>query len=281
MSRLLGWLVNPPGGVSDAELRAAVSGRVVVVTGASYGLGEAVSRRLGAAGARVLLVARTASRLDEVAAAIVAAGGDAEALPADLTDPASVDALADRIASEHDRIDIFINNAGKSIRRSLERSLDRPHDYTRTIDVNYLGPVRLTLRLIPLLRDGGHVVNVGTIGTRVPPSPRWGAYQASKGAFDVFLRSITIELAQMGVATTSVYMALIHTRMSAPTASLRGLPGQTPAAAADVIARALVRRPAVVSPWWAGVADAATTVAGRRAWDGVVGLIRRCSADDG
>ena len=254
-SRPMRWLsrfVNPGGAPSDAALRAAVAGKTVVVTGASFGIGEATARRLGAAGARVILVARTADRLERLAAAIAADGGVAEAWPADLCDVEATAGLGRRLNEAHGAVDIVVNNAGKSIRRSLALSYDRFHDVQRTAGVNYLGPVRLLLALLPAMcaRGRGQVVNVSTIGVRIAPGPRWGAYQASKAAFDVWLRSVGPELEAEGVRTTSIYMALVHTRMSAPTPSLRRAPGISPEGAAGLVARAIVAQPRQIAPWW-------------------------------
>ncbi|HEY8083408.1 MAG TPA: SDR family NAD(P)-dependent oxidoreductase [Solirubrobacterales bacterium] len=273
-------LVNPPSGVEEAELRAAVAGKVVLVTGASYGLGEATARRLAASGATVLMAARSGERLEEIAAEIEAAGGKAQAHAADLTDMESVDALAEWVLAQHGHVDIVVSNAGKSIRRSVELSYDRFHDFERTIGVNYLGPIRLLLALLPSMRarGEGHIVNVSTIGARIAPGPRWGAYQASKSAFDIWLRSAAPELRADGVTATSVYMALIHTRMSAPTPIYRHVPGQTPDQAAETICRAIVRRPRSIGPWWSAVADVATTV-GRRPWEATTGLLYRMTGD--
>ncbi|HEY5816204.1 MAG TPA: SDR family NAD(P)-dependent oxidoreductase [Solirubrobacterales bacterium] len=273
-------LVNPPSALDEGELRAAVAGKTVLVTGASYGLGEATARRLGGAGATVLLTARSGERLEEIAAEIRAAGGDAHTRAADLTDVASVEALAEWVPAEHDHVDIVVSNAGKSIRRSLELSYDRFHDFERTVGINYLGPVRLLLALLPSMRarGGGQIVNVSTIGARIAPGPRWGAYQASKSAFDIWLRSVAPELRGDGIAVTSVYMALIHTRMSAPTPIYRHVPGQTPEGAAATVCRAIVRRPRSIAPWWSPVADVATTVA-RTPWDAATGLLFRFTED--
>ena len=272
--------MNPPGRVGEAELSAAVRGRVVLVTGASYGLGEATARRLAAAGATVLAVARTVDQLERVAGEIADAGGTAHPYPADLTDPGSVDALAARVLERHGHVDVLVNNAGKSIRRSLALSFDRPQDFQRTIDVNYVGPVRLLLALLPSMceRGEGHLVNVSTIGTRLPPGPRWAAYQASKGAFDIYFRSAAIELRPVGITATSVYMALIYTRMSSPTPLFRYLPGQTPEEAAGVIARAIARRPRRIAPWWAAPVDVLTTAA-RTPWEVGIGLNSRLGGD--
>ncbi len=239
------------------RLRRAVLGKTILVTGASFGLGEETARKLAAADAQVLLTARTADRLDEVAASITAAGGRAEVYPADLSDPAAADALARRITSEHGALDIVVNNAGKSLRRSLELQYDRPQDLQRTREINYLGPIQLLLGLLPSMRQNrsGHIVNISTIGVRIAPGPRWGAYQASKGAFDIWLRSVAPELHRDHLAVSSIYMALIRTRMSAPTPIMRRLPGLHPAEAADVVAKAIIDRPRSLAPWWATPAN--------------------------
>lgn len=254
---VLDRFVNPPRTANPDRLRTAVAGKTVLVTGASYGLGESTARMLAAAGATVLLVARTADKLDEVAASINAGGGRAVTYPADLTDEAATAQLANRITEDHGALDIIVNNAGKSIRRSLDLQYDRPQDFQRTIDINYLGPTRLLLGLLPPMRraGAGHVINVSTIGTRIAPGPRWGAYQASKGAFDVWMRSVAPELRRDGVKVSSLYMALIHTRMSAPTPIMRVLPGLHPPQAAEIVAKAVIEQPRALQPWWVWPAE--------------------------
>ncbi|WP_163505900.1 SDR family NAD(P)-dependent oxidoreductase [Fodinicola acaciae] len=275
-SPVSGWLVNPHASVSERRLRQAVAGRIVVITGASYGLGEATARRLGAAGAVVLMLARTAEALEQTAALIRDAGGTAYAYPTDLTDTEQVAETAKKILDEHGHVDVIVHNAGKSIRRSVRRSYDRFHDYTRTIDVNYLGPVKLTLELLPSMRarGRGHLVNVSTIGVRIPPGPRWSAYQASKSAFDVFFRSMATEAAADGITTSTIYMALMFTRMSAPTGIFDNLPGLTADQAAGLVCKAIVDRPAKISPWWAEAAHTAFAPA-QEIWGGVVARLYR------
>jgi NAD(P)-dependent dehydrogenase (short-subunit alcohol dehydrogenase family) len=272
--------INPTGRPSARRLEEAVAGRVVLVTGASYGIGDAAARKLAAADATVLLVARSGERLEELAAEISRDGATVFAHTADLSDPDSVDALAAEVLAAHGHVDVIVNNAGKSIRRSIERSYDRFHDFQRTIDINYLGPVRLLLALLPAMRErgSGHIVNVSTVGVRVPPAPRWAAYQASKAAFDVFLRSVAVEAEPDGIAATSIYMALVHTRMSAPTPVFRYLPGLSPEEAADLICKAIVERPRAIGPWWATAAELGSAVA-RRPWEVAMGLYSRLTGD--
>ncbi len=252
LAKAVDKIVNPPR-VSDPDrLRAAVSGKTVLVTGASHGLGEATARKVGAAGAIVLLVARSADKLAALAASINAGGGHAAAYSTDLTDETAVAALVKKLSENHGPMDVVVSNAGKSIRRSLHLQYDRPQDFERTIGVNYLGPVRLLLGLLPAMRcrGRGHIVSISTIGVRTAPGPRWGAYLASKSAFDVWLRSVAPELRADGVHVTSVYMTLVHTPMSEPTPILRRMPGLSAEQAADIVAKAIIDRPARVQPLW-------------------------------
>jgi NAD(P)-dependent dehydrogenase (short-subunit alcohol dehydrogenase family) len=237
---------------AEGDLRAAVAGRTVLVTGASSGIGEATARRLARAGATVLLAARREAELERVRAGIAAGGGRAHALVVDLADVAGVERFLGRLADGHPVVDVVVSNAGKSIRRPVDRAYERHHDYTRTIDVNYLGPVRLLLGLLPGMRERGegHLVNVSTISVDVP-APHWSAYAASKAAFETWLRCVAPEARVDGVTTTSIHFPLVHTAMSAPSPMLRRMPGLTPEDAADAVCRAVVHRPRLMGPWWA------------------------------
>ncbi|GBE63901.1 putative Short-chain dehydrogenase/reductase [Mycobacterium sp. MFM001] len=255
-------LANPARITDPDRLRRAVAGKTVLVTGASYGVGEATARALAAAQATVLAVARSADRLDDLVASVTAGGGQAFAYPTDLSDETAVSTLATRISDEHGPIDVVVSNAGKSLRRSLCHQYDRPHDFQRTIAVNYLGPIRLLLGVLPAMRQnrGGHIVNVSSVGVRVPPAPQWGAYQASKGAFDRWLRSVAPELRVDGIDVTSIYFAIVRTRMIEPTPFLRRVPGLDPHQAADVVAKAIVERPRTIAPAWTWPAEVASVV---------------------
>ena len=279
-SHVASRFMNPGGHPSKKALRDAVDGKVVLVTGASYGIGEATARKLAAAGATVLLVARSGDRLEELKQQISKAGGRAYAYTTDVSDPESVDALAAEALERHDHIDVLVNNAGKSIRRSIELSYDRFHDFERTTWVNYLGPVKLVLALLPSMRarGQGHIVNVSTSGVRMPPAPRWSAYVASKSAFDVFIRTVALEVARDGVTVSSVYMPLVHTRMSAPTPALRYVPGLSAEEAADLVCKAIAERPTVISPWWASAVEAGSAVT-RWPWETAMGIWSRVSGD--
>ena len=247
ISRLLFF---PRLAVDRAALARRLAGKRVLITGASFGIGEALALQLAPTGAELLLVARTAEKLREVAARVEARGGRAEALPCDLTKAEAVEALAERLVAEGG-VDIVVSNAGKSIRRSIFDSLDRLHDFTRTMNLNYFGPVQLLLALIPsLVARRGHIVNVSAVNVRLPPMAKWAAYQASKVAFDQWFRSVGAELRPRGVATTSVYFPLVRTRMIEPTAIYRRFPAMQPDEAAALLCRALLTRRRRVVPWW-------------------------------
>lgn len=231
------------------ELRRVSAGSTVMVTGASSGIGEASARMLSAAGAETVLVARSAGRLRVIQESIALAGGRACVHPADLSDPDEVASLVADVERCHGKVDVLVNNAGHSIRRSVALSYDRFHDFERTIEVNYLGPVRLVLGLLPGMRrrGQGHLVNVSSLGVLFG-APRFSAYLGSKSAFESFLRCIAPEIRTDGVLVTNIYMPLVHTPMVEATRIYRLLPGLTAEEAAERVCRAIVERPGRVVP---------------------------------
>ena len=269
--RLLGPAWSP---VEPARLRRAVEGRVVLLTGASSGIGAATAEILGDAGATVLLAARRAELLDEVASRITARGGAASAYAVDLADLDAVDRLVVQVLADHGRVEVVVSNAGKSIRRSLTDTEDRFHDVTRTNSVNYLGPVRLLSGLLPQMRErgSGQVVDVSTVNVDLPAA-HWAVYTASKSAFDAWLRCVAPEIRADGVATTTIRFPLVHTPMSAPTYD-PALPGLTAEQAAQVVARTLVTRPRLLVPWWVRVSAPIAAVAPGPVDAATVGVLR-------
>jgi NAD(P)-dependent dehydrogenase (short-subunit alcohol dehydrogenase family) len=221
-----------------------LAGKVVMVTGASSGIGAATAREVARVGGTVLLVARRADALKQVRADIEAAGGTAYVHPCDLTDGTAVDALVEDVTLEHGAVDYLVNNAGRSIRRSLELSHDRFHDFERTMAINYFGPVRLTMGLLPAMRAQrfGHVVNIVTWGIQVK-APKFAAYIASKTALDTFSRIAGREAFFDNVTFTNLRLSLVHTDMTAPTEVYADRRGLTPEQAARKVVRALEDRP--------------------------------------
>jgi NAD(P)-dependent dehydrogenase (short-subunit alcohol dehydrogenase family) len=230
--------------VRDARARKTLQGRKVVITGASSGIGRATALKVAQAGGVPLLVARGKEELEELRNQILASGGDADVYPCDLSDMAAIDRLTEQISADHGSIDYIVNNAGRSIRRSLRLSHDRFHDFERTMALNYFGAIRLVIGLLePLGRDGrGHVVNVSSIGVQTHP-PRFSAYVASKSALDAWSRVVASELVGDGVTFTTVHMPLVRTPMIAPTRIYDSFPTITPAQAADMVIRAIRSRP--------------------------------------
>jgi short-subunit dehydrogenase len=232
------------GGILAESLHDAVKGKTIMITGASSGIGERTAIKIGEAGGRVLLVARTKEKLDEVADEVQEKGGTAFVHPCDLSNPDDVERMAQEVLAKHGHVDILVNNAGKSIRRSVDRSYDRFHDYQRTMALNYFAPVKLMLDLLPVMRERGtgHIINISTIGLQIN-TPRFAAYLASKAALDAFSRSIGPEVIGDGVHITTVYMPLVRTPMIAPTKIYDRLPTLTPDQAANMICEAIRKRP--------------------------------------
>jgi acyl-CoA synthetase (AMP-forming)/AMP-acid ligase II/NAD(P)-dependent dehydrogenase (short-subunit alcohol dehydrogenase family) len=248
-------------GTGDRRLRRAVAGKVVLVTGASSGVGKATAVRLGGAGAAVLLVARRRELLDEIRKEIEQAGGTAFSYPCDLANTNRVGELVATILERHGHVDVVVSNAGLSIRRWISESYQRFRDVERTINVNYLGPVRLLLGVLPSMRarGGGHIISVSTVGVNLPPL-RWSAYIASKAALETWLAGVAPEIRADGVATTSIHLQLVRSPMLGPFRMWSYLPGMSTDEAAGIVARAIVERPRTISPAWARVAGVVTQI---------------------
>jgi NAD(P)-dependent dehydrogenase (short-subunit alcohol dehydrogenase family) len=227
---------------------AKLHDKVVVVTGASSGIGNALAKKLALAGSKVVLVARTRERLEETRRAIADMGGEAYVHPCDLTDMDAIDSCADSILADFGHVDVLVNNAGRSIRRSVWESIDRFHDFERTMQLNYFGAIRMIMRLLPSMgkRRSGHIINVSSVGC-LANVPRFSAYVASKAALDAFSRCLSPEVRDRNIEITTVYMPLVRTPMIAPTKIYDYFPTITSEAAADLIVKAMIDRPKRVS----------------------------------
>jgi NAD(P)-dependent dehydrogenase (short-subunit alcohol dehydrogenase family) len=232
----------------DRSLAGAVTDKIVMITGASSGIGKAAALKVGEAGGTVLLVARTPEKLEETREAIEAAGGTAHIHRCDLSDLEDIERMADEALAEHGRVDVLVNNAGRSIRRSVALSYDRFHDYERTMQLNYFGALKLIMKLLPGMRERkfGHIVNVSSIGVQTN-TPRFSAYVASKAALDAFARCIGSEVIDDGVHITTIHMPLVRTPMIAPTKMYDAFPTISSDEAADMICDAIIHRPKKVA----------------------------------
>jgi NAD(P)-dependent dehydrogenase (short-subunit alcohol dehydrogenase family) len=236
----------------DRSLSGAIGGKVVLITGASSGIGKATAIKCGAAGAEVLLVARTPEKLEETKREIEEGGGIAHIHQCDLSDVPDVERMANEVVEQHGRVDVLVNNAGRSIRRSVELSYERFHDFERTMQLNYFGALRLILSLLPVMRKrtrgrrGGHIINISSIGVQTH-TPRFSAYVASKAALDAWSRCVASEVIDDGVHITTIYMPLVRTPMIAPTKMYDAFPTITSDEAADLICDAMIRKPKKVA----------------------------------
>ncbi|HET7366175.1 MAG TPA: SDR family oxidoreductase [Burkholderiales bacterium] len=228
----------------ERSLAGAVRGKVVLITGAADGIGRATALKAAAAGAKVLVVDRDPQKLERMRDELAPRGWEVSFHCADLTSPEQVARLAAATLAAHGAVDVLINNAGHSIRRSVEHSYDRLHDFERLMGVNYFGALRLTLALLPAMqqRRRGHVVNISSLGV-LTNAPRFSAYAASKAAMDAFARCAAAEFAGSGIEFTTVYMPLVRTAMSAPTDAYRQVQMLSPEEAADLVVRAMIHRP--------------------------------------
>ena len=233
---------------TPGNIRRVATGKTVLITGASSGIGRAVCKHLATSGATVVGVARSEDKLDEMRKEVEAAGGKAFVYPTDLSNTDSCRTLVERVIADHGRVDVLVNNAGRSIRRSVLNSLDRFHDFERTMQLNYFGAVAMILAVVPGMRErgDGHIINITSIGGQTYP-PRFAAYVASKNALDGFSRCFAPEVSGDGIDITTIHMPLVRTPMIAPTGLYRSFPTISPDEAADMVVEAMIKRPHEVS----------------------------------
>lgn len=232
----------------DRSLRGQVGGKVVLVTGASSGIGKALARKLAEAGAVVVTIANDKAQLDEVVAEFAADGLTLHAYVADLSDMAEAEAATAKVLEIHGSVEVLVNNAGRSIRRAIENSYDRFHDFERTMQINYFGALRVSMSVLPRMsvQKRGHIINISSIGV-LTNAPRFSAYVASKSALDAWTRCAASEFADRGITFTTINMPLVKTPMIAPTKLYEHVPTLTPEEAADLICDAIVHKPVRVA----------------------------------
>jgi NAD(P)-dependent dehydrogenase (short-subunit alcohol dehydrogenase family) len=231
----------------DRSLRGTVAGKVVLVTGGSSGIGLAAACKFAEAGAITVICARDAAKLAEAKTEILAKAGKGaivETYSADIADEASCKGLVDWLVATHGGVDFLINNAGRSIRRAIEASYERFHDFERTMQLNYFGCLRVTMGFLPgmVAKKKGHIVNISSIGV-LTNAPRFSAYVASKAALDAWTRCASSEYADMGITFTTINMPLVRTPMIGPTKLYDNVPVLAPEDAATMIAEACVDKP--------------------------------------
>lgn len=254
-------ILFPSRKVNREKLANAIKGRTILITGASFGIGESLAFQLAIEGVTLILVARTEAKLNELKAILENKGATVYIYPINLQDLNAIDGLLQFIHNLPCSIDIFVSNAGKSIYRSISKSLDRFHDFTRTMALNYYAPVKISLNLIPQLKENkGQLINISTINSLLEPVPYWSAYLASKTAFDRWLRSAAPELRADGICITSIYPSLVRTRMIEPTQSYKNMPAIQPQEMANIICRSIIKRNRKYSPWWTGFARLASAI---------------------
>jgi NAD(P)-dependent dehydrogenase (short-subunit alcohol dehydrogenase family) len=228
----------------DRSLKGTVGGKVVLVTGGSSGIGLASAHKFAEAGAVTIICGREQDKLDLACAEAKEKGYAFVAYTADLADMADVDRFVKLLVENHGGVDFLINNAGRSIRRAIESSYDRFHDYERTMQLNYFGCLRITMGLLPgmVAKHRGHIVNISSIGV-LTNAPRFSAYVASKAALDAWTRCASSEFADQGITFTTINMPLVRTPMIAPTKIYNNVPTLSPEEAADLVAQACIAKP--------------------------------------
>ncbi|WP_239351592.1 SDR family NAD(P)-dependent oxidoreductase [Snodgrassella communis] len=259
MIKLLNYVIFPVHKPDFYRLEQRLLHKTILITGASYGIGEALCHLLADIECQLILVARTSDKLQSIQMLLSAKKAKIKIFSVDLREPRQLDNLISYLQAF--RVDILINNAGISICRPIMQSLDRMHDFERTIKLNYFAPVKLCLALIPRLRQcRGQIINVSAINVLLTPTVNWAAYQASKTAFDQWLRCASAELEKQQIKVSTAYLPLVKTRMIESTKAYRRFPALQPVQAAIIISHLLLTQKRHYKPWWTIIGQIASVI---------------------
>ena len=245
-------MAYPSISLSPDITREHFSGKWVLVTGASHGIGRALTEKLISAGANIFLIARSEADLRLLCAKAKQMGSSADYCAIDLRDREKLEQLCQKLRETLPRLDYFFCNAGKSIHRKINDAQDRLHDYDRTMDLNYRSLVALSLAILPALKASkGHIIYSSSVSTLYPMAPGWSAYHASKSAANAWCETADSEFAPLGVHVQIAYLPLVHTAMSDVNEQYKHLPAYTPADAANILLKLAIRKVRTYKPWWA------------------------------
>lgn len=248
---LLESILFPPSSFNEKKLSLNLQGKTILITGASSGIGEELAYLLTDINAHLILVARREEKLLSMKSEIEQGLAKVSVIKADLRIKEDMEGVLAFIHQLPEGLDVVVSNAGISINRSINHSLDRYHDFSRTMATNYFAPVQLLLSVIPLLeKNKGQVINISSVNVLLIPTPYWAAYQASKSAFDTWFRSAAPELNAMGICTTSIYLPLVKTPMIKPTAAYQKMPAMCPNQVAKIIGKSMYTKNNKYRPWW-------------------------------
>lgn len=247
-----GALAYPSISLSPDITREHFSGKWVLVTGASHGIGRALTEKLISAGANVFLIARSEADLRLLCAKAKQMGSSADYCAIDLRDREKLEQLCQKLRETLPRLDYFFSNAGKSIHRKINEAQDRLHDYDRTMDLNYRSLVALSLAILPALKTSkGSIIYSSSVSTLYPMAPGWSAYHASKSAANAWCETTNSEFAPLGVHVQIAYLPLVHTAMSDVNEQYKHLPAYSPSDAANILLKLAIRKVRTYKPWWA------------------------------
>jgi len=247
-----GALAYPTISLTPDITREHFSGKWVLVTGASHGIGRALTEKIINAGANVFLIARSEADLRLLCAKAKQMGSSADYCAIDLRDREKLEQLCQKLRETLPRLDYFFCNAGKSIHRKINEAQDRLHDYDRTMDLNYRSLVALSLAILPALKASkGRIIYSSSVSTLYPMAPGWSAYHASKSAANTWCETASSEFAPLGVHVQIAYLPLVHTAMSDVNKQYKHLPAYNPSDAANILLKLSIRKTKTYKPWWA------------------------------
>ena len=246
-----GVLAYPSISLTPDITREHFSGKWILVTGASHGIGRALTEKIINAGANIFLIARSEADLHLLCAKAKQMGSSADYCAIDLRDREKLEQLCQKLRETLPLLDYFFCNAGKSIHRKINDAQDRLHDYDRTMDLNYRSLVALSLAILPALKASkGRIIYSSSVSTLYPMALGWSAYHASKSAANAWCETANSEFAPLGVHVQIAYLPLVHTAMSDVNEQYKHLPAYSPSDAANILLKLAIRKAKTYKPWW-------------------------------
>lgn len=237
--------------INKQRLAEIISGKTILITGATFGIGEALAFSLSEYNTTLILTGRTAEKLFLIQQQLSNRSCTVLTFIIDIREEEQIETLLLQFRTKKIEVDIFINNAGKSIHRGLKETLNRYHDIKRSSATNFTGPVQLLLGVLPaILEKQGHIINVSTLTIMLPHTSGWSAYYASKAAFDDWLKCMEPELKANNVTVSSIYLPLVRTGMSMVNKNNHRKIAMSKEKAASIIANYLITGRRKYRPWW-------------------------------
>ena len=255
--KFLNSLLFPEINFSEKQLTNVLKNKTILITGASFGIGEALAKSLLVYDVHLILIARTEEKLNQIKSLSIHNNAKVSVYKVDLCNVHSIDNFYNDLVNQKIKPDVIINNAGKSVKRSLWDFKDKFYSIENSIKLNYLAPIHLILKFVSRIESQNiHILNISSLTVLLPPFPLWSAYHSSKGAFDIWFKCVESELENAKIKFSTIYLPLVNTRMITPSQEYKNMPAMSVGHVSDIVKCMLISKNKNWLPWWFGLVKA-------------------------